>query len=241
MASSPRPNGTPMKRTSKPSSTPTASSRSDPAAKKTAPQPRSPGRSTKGLAEMPSPLFYQGRVHFVRDGAMWTVIAPRTGQRYLDRERLDIGGQLVASPIAGNALYVRSADHLWAFGDKPRDRGHGVVSILLTIGALREAGCDRGCKSLLDLRRRACHRTWRWIGWLPADDRALQTKVCSHPELPHPAKHECESSGPRWSLSSAAHGSLSERRWQSRRACRSRPMRRHHNWSLTTKTDSNCA
>lgn len=114
--------------------------------------------TTKGLSEMPSPLFYRGRVHFVRDGGMWTVLEPRTGKRLLDRERLGIGGQVVASPIAangyiylvnasgtfavlragdtldvvavnklgasvcstpaiaGNRIYVRSADQLWAFG-----------------------------------------------------------------------------------------------------------------------------
>lgn len=114
--------------------------------------------TTKGLSEMPSPLFYRGRVHFIRDGGMWTVLEPRTGRRLLDRERLGTGGQVVASPIAangyiylvnasgtfavlrvgdtldvvavnklgesvrctpaiaGNRICVRSADHLWAFG-----------------------------------------------------------------------------------------------------------------------------
>ncbi len=116
--------------------------------------------TTKGLSEMPSPLFYRGRVHFIRDGGMWTVIEPKTGKRLLDRERIGIGGQSVASPIAANGyiyvvnepgtfaalragdtlevvavnklgesvratpaiagdiLYVRTAGHLWAFGDK---------------------------------------------------------------------------------------------------------------------------
>jgi len=116
--------------------------------------------TTKGLSEMPSPIFYRGRVHFVRDGGMWTVIDPKSGRRVLDRERLGAGGQMVASPIAANgylytvnesgtfvvlragdtldvaavnrlgesvrctpaiageALYVRSAAHLWAFGAK---------------------------------------------------------------------------------------------------------------------------
>lgn len=114
--------------------------------------------TTKGLSEMPSPLFYRGRLGFVRDGALWTLIDPATGRRVLDRERLGIGGQFSASPIAangfiyvvntagtfavlragdsldvasvnklgegvrctpaiaGNRLYVRGADHLWAFG-----------------------------------------------------------------------------------------------------------------------------
>ena len=115
--------------------------------------------TTKGLSEMPSPLFYRGRLGFARDGAMWTVIDPVTGRRLLDRERLGIGGQFSASPIAangfiyvvntsgtfavlragdtldvvavnklgegvrctpaiaGNRIYVRGADHLWAFGE----------------------------------------------------------------------------------------------------------------------------
>jgi len=114
--------------------------------------------TTKGLSEMPSPLFYQGRLHFLRDGGLWTVIEPKSGKCVLDRERLGPGGQAIASPIAanghiytvnesgtftvlrvggtldvaavnklgesvrstpaiaGNALYVRSAGHLWAFG-----------------------------------------------------------------------------------------------------------------------------
>jgi len=117
-----------------------------------------PWETTKGLSEMPSPLFYRGRLGLVRDGAMWTVIDPATGRRLLDRERLGIGGQFSASPIAansfiylvntsgtfavlragdtldvaavnklgesvrctpaiaGNRIYVRGAEHLWAFG-----------------------------------------------------------------------------------------------------------------------------
>lgn len=117
--------------------------------------------TTKGLSEMPSALFYRGRVHFIRDGGLWTVIESKTGKRLLDRERLGIGGQAVASPVAANGyiyvvnesgtfavlragdtldvltvnklgesvratpalagdrLYVRSADHLWAFGEQP--------------------------------------------------------------------------------------------------------------------------
>lgn len=116
--------------------------------------------TTKGLSEMPSPLFYRGRVYFIRDGGMWTVTEPKTGKRLLDRERIGIGGQSVASPVAadgriyvvnepgtfavlragdsldvlavnklgesvraspalvGDRLYVRSAEHLWAFGEK---------------------------------------------------------------------------------------------------------------------------
>lgn len=116
--------------------------------------------TTKGLPEMPSALFYQGRVHFLRNGGLWTVVEAKTGKRLLDRARLGTGGQVVASPIAangyiytvnesgafavlragdeldvvsvtelgesvratpaiaGDALYVRTSKHLWAFGAK---------------------------------------------------------------------------------------------------------------------------
>lgn len=113
--------------------------------------------STEGLSEMPSALFYRDRIHFVRDGGIYSVIEAKTGKRLVDRQRLGSGGQAVASPvaanghiyivngrgtfavvragdtldvvalnklgeqvrttpaIAGDALYVRSAKHLWAF------------------------------------------------------------------------------------------------------------------------------
>ncbi len=58
--------------------------------------------STKGLSEMPSPLYYRGRLHFLRDGGLWTVLEPKTGKRILDRERLGIGGQMIGSPIAAD-------------------------------------------------------------------------------------------------------------------------------------------
>jgi outer membrane protein assembly factor BamB len=109
---------------------------------------------------MASPLYYRGLVYFFRDGGLWTVTEGATGKRVLDRERIGIGGQAVASPIAaqgyiyvvnepgtfavlragetlevvatnklgesvrntpaiaGNTLYVRTAEQLWAFGEK---------------------------------------------------------------------------------------------------------------------------
>jgi hypothetical protein len=116
--------------------------------------------TVRGLSEMPSPLFYDGRIHFIRDGGLWSVLDAKTGKRLVDRERLGIGGQAVASPIAANGyiyvvnetgtfavlrsgdsleivavnrldesvrsnpavagktLYVRTAEHLWAFVQK---------------------------------------------------------------------------------------------------------------------------
>jgi outer membrane protein assembly factor BamB len=113
----------------------------------------------RGLSEIPSPLFYQGRLYFVRSGGMVTSYAPDTGSIILDRQRLGALGQYVASPIAAdgriyaaselgivvvfraadtldvlarndlqesitatpaiadNKLYIRTAGHLWAFGE----------------------------------------------------------------------------------------------------------------------------
>lgn len=114
--------------------------------------------TSKGLAEMASPLFYRGRVYIIRDGGLLTVFEPKTGQRVLDRQRIGTGGQYVASPVAangtiylineagtatvlragdrldvaavnklgenvrstpamaGNTLFVRTREHVWAFG-----------------------------------------------------------------------------------------------------------------------------
>lgn len=116
-------------------------------------------RATRGLSEIPSPLFYRDRLYFVRSGGMVTSYAPDTGQVILDRQRLGALGQYVASPVAAagriysagetgtvvvfraadtldvlarndlqesitatpaiadNKLYIRTAAHLWAFGE----------------------------------------------------------------------------------------------------------------------------
>jgi outer membrane protein assembly factor BamB len=115
-------------------------------------------RANRGIGEMPSPLFYRGRLYFVKNGGMLTSYAPDSGKVVLDRQRIGTPGLYVASPIAadgriytasesgvvvvvragdtldvlarndlgesitatpaiaGNALYVRTAAHLWAFG-----------------------------------------------------------------------------------------------------------------------------
>ena len=63
--------------------------------------------TTRGLSEMPSPLFYGGRVYWIRDGGLLTMVQPRTGARILDRERVGTGGQYIASPLgAGGHIYI---------------------------------------------------------------------------------------------------------------------------------------
>ena len=59
-------------------------------------------------------MFYRGRVHFLRDGGLWTVVDPKTGKHILDRERLGTGGQAVASPIAANG-YIYTVNESGVF------------------------------------------------------------------------------------------------------------------------------
>jgi len=118
-------------------------------------------RADRGLSEIPSPLYYRDRLYFVRDGGMLTSYDAATGRVVIDRRRLGVLGQYVASPVAASGriyvtsrsgtvvvfgagdelqvlarnelgedvhatpaiaddtLYVRSAEHLWAFGHTP--------------------------------------------------------------------------------------------------------------------------
>jgi outer membrane protein assembly factor BamB len=67
-------------------------------------------KGTVGISEMPSPLFYRGRLYFVKDGGMVTCYDPQTGKVVLDRERLGISQQFVASPVAsGGNIYAAAA------------------------------------------------------------------------------------------------------------------------------------
>jgi outer membrane protein assembly factor BamB len=53
--------------------------------------------TTTGLNEMPSPLYYRGRVYVVADGGRVTVFRPATGERLLDRQPVNAPGQYVGS------------------------------------------------------------------------------------------------------------------------------------------------
>ena len=66
-------------------------------------------KADRGISEMPSPLFYRGRLIFVRDGGLLTSYDPGTGKVLIDRERLGATGQYVASPVAaGGRIYAAS-------------------------------------------------------------------------------------------------------------------------------------
>ena len=63
----------------------------------------------KGLPYVPSPLVYDGRVYFVKDGGMLTALDIKTGQPYYVQERLGAAGSYYASPVAADGrLYLAS-------------------------------------------------------------------------------------------------------------------------------------
>ena len=66
-------------------------------------------KASRGISEMPSPLFYRGRLYFVRNGGMVTSYTPDSGRVVLDRQRLGTLGLYAASPIAADGrIYAAS-------------------------------------------------------------------------------------------------------------------------------------
>ncbi len=65
-------------------------------------------RDPKGTPEVPSPLFYHGRVYQVRDGGIISCLDAETG-KLIYRERLGAPGAYFSSPVAGDGkVYVAS-------------------------------------------------------------------------------------------------------------------------------------
>ncbi len=65
-------------------------------------------KEKKAVPEVPSPLYYQGRLYTVRDGGVVSCLDPKTG-KLLYRERLGPGGAYFSSPVAGDGkLYAAS-------------------------------------------------------------------------------------------------------------------------------------
>jgi outer membrane protein assembly factor BamB len=121
-------------------------------------------KQKRGVATVPSPLFYRGRVYLVQDGGRVTCYRAKTGEVLYEQERIGADGQYFASPVAAdgkiylastrgvvtviedgdtlkplarselgeripatpamadNALYVRTAKHVWAFGKRESAR-----------------------------------------------------------------------------------------------------------------------
>ena len=63
----------------------------------------------QGLPYVPSPLFYEGRIYFVRDGGLMSALDPQTGEPFYAQERLGATGSYYASPVAADGrIYVAS-------------------------------------------------------------------------------------------------------------------------------------
>jgi outer membrane protein assembly factor BamB len=65
-------------------------------------------RQKRGLPELPSPLYYRGRLYLVKNGGVVSCLDPKTGKG-LYRERLDAIGPYYASPVAADGkIYAAS-------------------------------------------------------------------------------------------------------------------------------------
>jgi outer membrane protein assembly factor BamB len=63
----------------------------------------------RALPYVPSPLLYEGRLYFVRDGGQLSCLDPRTGEPHYAQERLGPTGNYYASPVAADGrLYLAS-------------------------------------------------------------------------------------------------------------------------------------
>jgi outer membrane protein assembly factor BamB len=78
--------------------------------------------TTKGLPYVASPLVYRGRVYLVKDGGFLTCLDAATGRPHYEAERLGVGGDYYATPVAvgehilvcaqrGTVFLVRAGDH----------------------------------------------------------------------------------------------------------------------------------
>jgi outer membrane protein assembly factor BamB len=56
--------------------------------------------ATKALPYVSSPLVYRGRLYFVKSGGFLTCLDARTGRAHYEAERLGLGGEYYATPVA---------------------------------------------------------------------------------------------------------------------------------------------
>jgi outer membrane protein assembly factor BamB len=63
----------------------------------------------KGVASVSSPLFYRGRVYVVQDGGRVTCYDAKTGDKFMEQERIGAEGEYFASPVAADGkIYLCS-------------------------------------------------------------------------------------------------------------------------------------
>ncbi len=69
-----------------------------------------PWKNTKSLPYVASPLLYEGRLYYIRDGGILSCLDARTGEPHY-RKRLDARGKYYASPVAAQGrIYLASLD-----------------------------------------------------------------------------------------------------------------------------------
>ena len=99
----------------------------------------------QGLPYVPSPLFYDGRIYFVRDGGLMSSLDPQTGAPHYAQERLTGAlGSYYASPVAADGrIYLASLlgklTVVKAGGDKPEilhqaDFGERILATPALVG-----------------------------------------------------------------------------------------------------------
>lgn len=63
----------------------------------------------RALPYVPSPLIYEGRIYFVRDGGLMSSLDAKTGEAIYAQERIGATGNYYASPVAADGrIYVAS-------------------------------------------------------------------------------------------------------------------------------------
>ncbi len=111
-------------------------------------------RYRKALPYVPTPIFYDGRIYFVRDGGIISSLNARTGEPHYAQERLPGAlGPYYASPVAaGGQLYVASVPGkltvIKAGGDKPEilhqvDFGERILASPAIVGDLIYVRTDK--------------------------------------------------------------------------------------------------
>src|SRR5262249_5992263 len=64
----------------------------------------------RGVPEVPSPLYYRGRLYLVRNGGVLTCVNAQTGKEVFPANRLGQGGMFYASPVAGDGKVYLASD-----------------------------------------------------------------------------------------------------------------------------------
>ncbi|MEO6568971.1 MAG: PQQ-binding-like beta-propeller repeat protein [Opitutaceae bacterium] len=64
----------------------------------------------RALPYVPSPLFYDGRIYFVKDGGVLSSLDAKTGEPFYAQTSIDAAGNYFASPVAANGrIYLASS------------------------------------------------------------------------------------------------------------------------------------